>query len=155
MFCSCFVLSLDACIVTISWPLLFLVMALWVIYWLCRLLKLLVARVIYRCWCVFLYFIGRWGNIWLYSETWCLSLNSSLKLHAFHRSVVLVGATILLGLCNAPHRGRGKLAKPGLLYPRVWIPCCDTVSEKPGSQSRVRSIASDLESWVTCCDRLD
>jgi hypothetical protein len=31
MFCSCFVLSLDACIVTITWSLLFLVIALWVI----------------------------------------------------------------------------------------------------------------------------
>jgi hypothetical protein len=32
MFCSCFVLSLDACIVTITWSLLFVVIALWVIY---------------------------------------------------------------------------------------------------------------------------
>jgi hypothetical protein len=32
MFCSCFVLSLDACIVTIMWSLLFVVIALWVIY---------------------------------------------------------------------------------------------------------------------------
>jgi hypothetical protein len=32
MFCSCFVLSLDACIVTITWSLLFGVIALWVIY---------------------------------------------------------------------------------------------------------------------------
>jgi hypothetical protein len=31
MFCSCFVLSLDACIVTITWSLLFVVIALWVI----------------------------------------------------------------------------------------------------------------------------
>jgi hypothetical protein len=36
-----------------------------------------------------------------------------------------------------------------LLYPLVWIPCCDTVSEKPGSRSIIDSIASDLESWVT------
>jgi hypothetical protein len=33
-----------------------------------------------------------------------------------------------------------------VLYPLVWIPYCDTVSEKLGSQSRVGSIASDLES---------
>jgi hypothetical protein len=32
MFCSCFVLSFDACIVTITWSLLFVVIALWVIY---------------------------------------------------------------------------------------------------------------------------
>jgi hypothetical protein len=32
MFCSCFVLSFDACIVTMTWSLLFVVIALWVIY---------------------------------------------------------------------------------------------------------------------------
>jgi hypothetical protein len=32
MLCSCFVLSFDACIVTITWSLLFVVIALWVIY---------------------------------------------------------------------------------------------------------------------------
>jgi hypothetical protein len=32
MFCSCFVLSLDACIVTITWSLLFVVITLSVIY---------------------------------------------------------------------------------------------------------------------------
>jgi hypothetical protein len=37
----------------------------------------------------------------------------------------------------------------------VWIPYCDTVSEKSGSQSRVGNIAGDLESWVMCCDRQD
>jgi hypothetical protein len=31
MFCSCFVLRFDACIVTITWSLLFVVIALWVI----------------------------------------------------------------------------------------------------------------------------
>jgi hypothetical protein len=56
-------------------------------------------------------------------------------------------------LCNPPHRGRGEPTKPGLLYPLVWIPCCDTVSEKPGSRNTIGSIASDLESCVTCCDR--
>jgi hypothetical protein len=35
------------------------------------------------------------------------------------------------------------------------IPFCDTVSEKPGPQSRLGSIAGDLESLVTCCDRQD
>jgi hypothetical protein len=32
MFYSCFVLSLDACIVNITWSLLFVVIALWVIF---------------------------------------------------------------------------------------------------------------------------
>jgi fucose 4-O-acetylase-like acetyltransferase len=31
MLCSCFVLSFDACIITITWSLLFVVIALWVI----------------------------------------------------------------------------------------------------------------------------
>jgi hypothetical protein len=75
-----------------------------------------------------------------------------MKLHALHRSVVPVGVTVMLGLCNPPCRGHGEPAKPRLLYPLVWIPCYDIVSEKLGSQSRVGSIASDLESWVTCCD---
>jgi hypothetical protein len=61
--------------------------------------------------------------------------------------------TVLLGLCNPPHRGHGEPAKPGLLYPLVWILRYDTVSEISGSRSRVGSIASDLESWVTCRDR--
>jgi hypothetical protein len=61
----------------------------------------------------------------------------------------------LLGLCNPPRRSRGEPAKPRLLYPLVWIPCCDTVSEKSGSRNRVGSIAGDLESWVMCCDRQD
>jgi hypothetical protein len=86
---------------------------------------------------------------------WCLGLNPSVKLHTLHGSVVPVGVTVLLGLCNPPRRDRGEPAKPGLLYPLVWSPCCDIVSEKPGSRSRVDSIAGDLESWITCCDRQD
>jgi hypothetical protein len=64
---------------------------------------------------------------------WCLGLNPSVKLHALHGIVVPVGVTVMLGLCNTPRRGRGELAKSGLLYPLVLIPCCDTVSEKLGS----------------------
>jgi hypothetical protein len=41
------------------------------------------------------------------------------------------------------------------LYPLVWIPCYDTVSEKSGSRSIVGSIAGDLESWVACYDKQD
>jgi hypothetical protein len=84
----------------------------------------------------------------------CSGLNPSVKLHALHGTVVPVGVIVLLGLCNPPCRGRGEPAKPGLLYPLVWIPC-DTVSEKLGSRSRVGSIVGDFESWVTCCDRQD
>jgi hypothetical protein len=51
-----------------------------------------------------------------------------------HGSVVPVGVIVLLGLCNPPRRGRVELAKPGLLYLLVWIPCYDTVSEKSGSR---------------------
>jgi hypothetical protein len=58
-----------------------------------------------------------------------------VKLHALHKSVVPVGVTILLGLYNPPHRDRGESAKPGMLYPLVWIPYCDTVSEKLGREA--------------------
>jgi hypothetical protein len=47
--------------------------------------------------------------------------------HALDESVVLVGVAVLLGLCNSPCRGCGGLAKPGLLYLLVWIPCYDTI----------------------------
>jgi hypothetical protein len=123
--------------------------------WLSRLPLLLVARVLYQHWFVFSYFIGRQGNIWLYSRMWCLGLNPLVKLHALHESVVPIGVTVLLGLCNPPSRGHCEPAKPRLLYPLVWIPCCDTVSEKPGSRSGVGSIASNLESRVACCERRD
>jgi hypothetical protein len=84
---------------------------------------------------------------------WCPSLNTSVKLHALHGRMVPVGVTILLGLCNPPRRGRGEPAKPGLMYPLVWISRYDTVIMKPGSQSKVGSVACDLESWVMCYDR--
>jgi hypothetical protein len=80
-------------------------------------------------------------------------LNPSVKLHALHGSVVPTGVTVPLGLCNPPRRGHGELAKPGFLYPLVWIPCCDTINYLPGSRSRVGNKAGDLESWVTFCDR--
>jgi hypothetical protein len=86
---------------------------------------------------------------------WCLGLNPLVKLHALNESVVPARVIVLLGLCNPPRRGHCESAKPGLLYPLVWISCCDTVSEKPGLRSRVGSIAGDLEYWVTCCDRQD
>jgi hypothetical protein len=61
----------------------------------------------------------------------------------------------MLGHCNPPCRGRDEPAKPGLWYPLVWILCYDTVNWSSGSRSRVGSIAGDLESWVTYCDRSD
>jgi hypothetical protein len=64
---------------------------------------------------------------------WCLGLNPLVKLHALHGSVVSAGVTVLLGLCNPPYQGHGELVKPRLMYPLVWIPCCDTVSENLGS----------------------
>jgi hypothetical protein len=155
MFCSCLVLSFDVCIVTITWSLLFVVIALWLSVWLGRLLLHLVARVLYWRSCVSLYFISWWGNIWLYSWMCYLGLNPLVKLHTLHGSVVPAGVTVLLGLCNPPRRGRGEPAKPGLLYPLLWIPCCAIVSELSGSWSRVGSKAYYLESWVTCCDRQD
>jgi hypothetical protein len=69
-----------------------------------------------------------------------------MKLNALHRSVVLAGVTALLGLCNLPRRGHGEPAKPGLMYPLVWIPYCATISQIVGSHNRVGSIAGDLES---------
>jgi hypothetical protein len=55
-------------------------------------------------------------------------LNPLVELHALHGSVVPTGVIVLLGLCNPPRNGRGDPAKPGLLYPLVWISCWDTVS---------------------------
>jgi hypothetical protein len=59
---------------------------------------------------------------------WGPGLNLLVKIHALHGSVVPAGVTILLGLCNPPCRGHGETAKPGLLYPHVWIPCYDIVN---------------------------
>jgi hypothetical protein len=58
---------------------------------------------------------------------WCLGLKHLVMLHALHESVVPAGVIGLLGLSNPPYRGHGDPAKPGLLYPVVWISCCDTV----------------------------
>jgi hypothetical protein len=75
---------------------------------------------------------------------WCSGLNLSVKLHALYECVVPTGVIVLIGLCNPPRRGCGEPAHPGLLYPLVWIPCCDTVSEKPESRRRVSIIVGDL-----------
>jgi hypothetical protein len=68
---------------------------------------------------------------------WYLGVLPSVKFHALHESVVLVGVTILLGLCNPPHRGCGELTKPGLLYPLVWILYCGIVFAGVTKQSRL------------------
>jgi hypothetical protein len=95
--------------------------------------------------CLLVFYWPR-GNIWLYSWMWCPGLNPLVKLHPLHGSVVPTGVTVVLGLCNPPCQGCGEPAKPWLLYPLVWISCCDIVSEKLGSRSRVGSIGYDLES---------
>jgi hypothetical protein len=56
-------------------------------------------------------------TFWPYSWMWCPSLNPLVKLPALHKSVVPVGVTVLLGVCNPPLRGHGEPAKPGLMYP--------------------------------------
>jgi cytochrome c biogenesis protein CcdA len=43
----------------------------------------------------------------------------------------------MLVLCNSPRRGCGEPAKPGLLYPFVWIPCCGIVFAGVTKQSRL------------------
>jgi hypothetical protein len=45
-----------------------------------------------------------------------------------HGCVVPIGVTILFGLYNPPRQGYAEPAKPGLLYPLVWIPFYDTVN---------------------------
>jgi hypothetical protein len=107
-----FISTIDACIVTITWSRLFLVIALWVIY-------------------------PTQDITLLYSRMWCPGVLPSMKLHTLHGSVVPAGVTILLGLCNPPHQGCGELAKPGLLYPLVWIPSCGIVFAGVVKQSRL------------------
>jgi hypothetical protein len=85
---------------------------------------------------------------------WCSRVLPSVKLRALHESVVPAGVTVMLGLCNPPHRGCSELIKPGLksrVYPVMWIPYCGTF--RLGLQSRVVYVIGDLESYVRCCDR--
>jgi hypothetical protein len=121
-------LSFDACIVTITWPLLFVVIALWVICptWQITLaprsssgLPTLVCFLVFhrltrKCSALLANVVSRFKS---FSEAPCLARKCGTR-----RSVVL------LGLCNPPRRGRGEPAKPGLLYPLVWNPCYDIVS---------------------------
>jgi hypothetical protein len=57
-----------------------------------------------------------------------LGFKSFREVPCLARKCRTIGVTVLLGLCNPPRRGRGEPAKPGLLDPLVWIPCCDTVN---------------------------
>ncbi len=50
------------------------------------------------------------------------ALSMHVTLLAIRIVVVPAGVTVLLALYNPPRRGRGEPAKPGLLYPLVWIP---------------------------------
>jgi hypothetical protein len=54
----------------------------------------------------------------------CITFDEASRLHG---SVVPIGVTVLLGLCNPPRQDCGEPAIPGLLYPLVWIPCCGIV----------------------------
>jgi hypothetical protein len=47
------------------------------------------------------------------------------------------GVAVLLGLCNPPRQGCGEPAKPRLLYPLVWIPCCGIVFAEIAKQNRL------------------
>jgi hypothetical protein len=105
--------------------------------WHDRSLSLFLAWVIYQRWCVSSYFIGWWGNTWLYPRTWCLSVLPSVKHHVLHGSVVPAGLTVLSGLCNPPRRGCSEPTKPRLLYPLVWIPCYGIVFARVVKQSRI------------------
>jgi hypothetical protein len=153
MFCSCFVLNFDACIVTITWSILFVVIAPWVIC-LTHLITLSPrsssSLPMLVCFLVFHWLMGKHLALLMNMVS---GFKSFSEAHAFHGSVIPAGVTILLGLCNPPCRDHGEPAKPGLLYPPMWIPSCDTVSEILGLRNRVGSIASDLKSWVTCYDR--
>jgi hypothetical protein len=51
--------------------------------------------------------------------------------------VVPAGVTVMLGLCNPPCQGCGELAKPGLLYPLMWIPSCGIVFAGVAKQSKL------------------
>jgi hypothetical protein len=145
-----FILCFDECIVTITWSLLFVVIALWVI---CLAQEVTLATRSSSglptsvCFPIF---------YWLMGKHLALLADVVSGFRSFSEAPHLAwkcghtGVTFLLGLCSPAHRGRGEPAKPGLLYPLVWIPCCDAVSEKPWPQSRVGSVESDLESWVTC-----
>jgi hypothetical protein len=128
MFCSCFVLSFDACIVTITWSLLFIVIALSVI---CLIQYITLAPrsssglSLLVCFLLFdrltrkhlALLVDMVSGFKYFSEAPCLA-----------RKCDTIVVTVMLGLCNPPRRGHGEPAKPRLLYPLVWIPCCDTVT---------------------------
>jgi hypothetical protein len=127
MFCFYFVLSLDVCIVTITWSLLFVVIALWVI---CLTLYITLAP----------HSSSALPTLVCFHESYRVT-GKNLALLADMETLVCFHARkcgtrksdSLLGLCNPPRRSHGEPAKPRLLYPLMCIPCCDTVSEKLGS----------------------
>jgi hypothetical protein len=60
-----------------------------------------------------------------------------LVFHRLTRKHLVILTDMLLGLCNPPHRGCGEPAKPRLLYPLMWIPCCGIVFAGVVKQSRL------------------
>jgi hypothetical protein len=129
MLCSCLVLRFDACIVTITWSLLFVVIALWVIYptrYITLAPHSLSGLLTLVCFLVFHWLMRK--HLALLTDG-VSGFKSFSEVHALHGSVVPVGVTVMLGLCNPPCRGCGEPAKPRLksrVYPLVWIPCCGT-----------------------------
>jgi hypothetical protein len=102
MLCSCFFLSFDACIVTITWSLLFAVIALWVI---CLTQEITLApcssSVLRTLMCFLVFYQLTRKHLALLADM-VSGLNPSVKLHALHGSVVPVGVIVLLGLHNPP-----------------------------------------------------
>jgi hypothetical protein len=66
-----------------------------------------------------------------------ISLANEKTLGYNRGSVVPAGVTVLLGLCNPPHRGCGLSAKPVLLYTLVSISYCGIVFAGVAKQSRL------------------
>jgi prepilin signal peptidase PulO-like enzyme (type II secretory pathway) len=116
------------CIVTITWSLLFVVIALWVIYLTQEItlaprcssgLPTLV------CFLIFHQLTRKHLALLVDMVSGFKSFSEAPHLA---RKVVPAGVTVLLGFFNPPRRGCGEPAKPRLLYPLVWIPCCDIVN---------------------------
>jgi hypothetical protein len=92
-----------------------------------RSLSPFLARVIYWRWCVSSYFIGWWGNTWLYSWTWCPNVLPLVKLHALDGSVVPVGVTVVTPRFKAKTRCSSYVC-PGS--------CCHTYGQNVNTENQ-------------------